>query len=240
MKYARWLALICLVAMMVTTGCSSDDDDPVLGNGPATAVAETGLNETLNQVVDPVLEVVEFIEQTLLTLPPAPRAARGVATCPNTSGVCNPGSLTCQVVTGLDFDFDQCTVSGAGASITLDGDISVVPGIGTTTVAFGSLTIDNGPALSGTLILTASTCGVQVDLAKNDGTLVNGYLSGCGPYPSSGSALSIQLVTQVGLLLIDVYYDGSATAMATVWLDGEVVSNCTVDLDTLVGQCSPA
>lgn len=226
-----WLALATAVAMVLVPSCGSDKK---VTDVPVDQAIEAGLNAALATTVVPLVTFFGAIGD-LLAAPRAQGASRGVFACPNTSGWCSSGTVTCSVTgSGLAFDWDECVVVTGDDPLTLDGNLDVVPTdpIGLTLT---SLFINNNPAITGTGTIDTSACDYFVDV-QTAGAAVNGLVTICDtdPYPTGDS-----LVIAFDDFLVTVLFDGTNVAHATATLSGSPVADCTIDLDAdpLTSSC---
>ena len=226
-----WLALATAVAMVLVPGCGSDNK---VTDVPVDQAVEAGLNAALATTVVPLFTFFGAIGD-LLAPPRSQGAGRGVFACPNTSGWCSSGTVTCSVVgSGLAFDWDECVVVTGDEPLLLDGDLGAVPSdpIGLTLT---NLFINDNPAISGTGTIDTSACDYFVDV-QTAGTAVNGLVTICDPdpYPTGDS-----LVIAFDDFLVTVSFDGTDVAQATATVGGTPVADCTIDLDAdpLTSSC---
>ena len=176
MSKTKWGALLGIVVLLGTLGCSDDDDD-ILDIPGETIAAEAALDAALSEVISPLAGLVELIRDNLGV---GASAAKGGLVCPDTGGVCSPGMLTCEVATGglsLDFDFTGCGTILDDAIFTVDGDINVATTLDGLLITLSGLQLDGGPSIAGTLGLTDSDCGITVDVFATDGTAVTGSVN---------------------------------------------------------------
>ena len=219
---AVFLAFVCI-------GCSSDDLIPEV---PADQVVEAGLNDAMQTTVVPLVTFFGAMSNFLA----APLAAPHGFSCPDTTGWCSTGSVACTPTgTGLAFNWDVCLVVTGDAPITLDGDITVVPGSPTVGLTLTNLFINDSPAISGTGTINTSSCDYVVNVATPDAT-VSGNVTKCAsdPYPTGDSLL-------IGFsdFLVTITFDGSNTAAANGTKGGVPVAVCTIDLNLLTSSCDP-
>jgi len=217
-----WLALATVVAMVLVPSCGSDKK---VTDIPVDQAIEAGLDETLATTVVPLVTFFGAIGD-LLAPPRAQGGSRGVFACPNTSGWCSSGTVTCSVVGGsLAFDWDECVVV-TGDPLTLDGNIDVVP-TDPIALTLTNLFINNNPAITGDGTIDTSACDYFVDV-QTAGAAVNGLVTMCDTdlYPTGDS-----LIIAFDDFLVTVVFDGTNVAQATATLGGTPVADCTIDLD---------
>jgi len=239
MKHSKWLILLCVVATLGLTGCS-DDDDVVIPPAPGPAAAEAVIEDALETVIDPLLTLMEFAIDFL-----SADDGTDVIGCPDTSGVCNPGSLTCtEGTSALEFDFSGCTILGTSPALSVSGEVYHTPSLPPWGVynLYG-VSVNGSTGLTGPVTL-ADECTWTWSITAADGTHTNASLilcqtvRGASEYPLSGSALVIAAVTSAGFMTSNFTFDGTRTASATVLLDESPLAQCSVDLETFNATCT--
>jgi hypothetical protein len=214
----RWMsALVCGVLLLA--GCNNDDEDVI--NAPVDTAVETGMNQALSNTVVPLVTFMGAMGDLLS----GPGAVAGVA-CPDTGGWCSSGAVSCTTgVDGLDFAFDQCPVVGGDGPLTLDGDVTALPGT-TIALTLTNLTINGSAAVSGTGTIETVACRYTVDMHAS-GTSVSGTVTQCDAdeFPTGGA-----LAISFGEFLVTVTFNGSSTAPATATRNGTPVATCSIDL----------
>jgi len=236
MTTTRWIAVVGITGLLVMSGCSSDDP-PGVTLPDKTDAAEAALENVLDEIVEPLFGLTEFIVDQLLDAPPP--FAEGLE-CPDTEDACTGGSLTCDLGGGgisLDFDADGCGVLYEEEAHSLDGSISITPGL-SLLLALTGVSIDGGPRLNGTMTLSEATCSTDVNVQASDGTLMAGTIIGCGEDPSPNSDLFITIVSSIGTFFVNVDFDGSGTATAIVSEGSSPFASCSINLDSLNVNCS--
>ena len=218
--------LVCLVALLTVVGCSDDDVVDV----PVDQAVEAGLNDAMASTVVPLVTFLGTVGDLLSA--PLARSPGGFA-CPDTSAWCGSGSADCTVgANGLDFDFDECAVVGGDLPMTLDGNVTVVPGsvVGLTLT---NLFINNHPAISGTGTIDVANCEYSVNCHNSDASVV-GTVTQCDDdqYPTGET-----VVIGFDDFLVTIELNGLNPAAATATRDGTPVADCTLDLDTLTSSC---
>lgn len=230
---SRSVSVLCASALFATIGliggCSNDD---AVQGVPANQAVEAGLNDAMQTTVAPLVTLFGAVGNFFGTPLVAPH---GFA-CPDTTGWCSSGSVTCTpTANGLAFDWNQCLVVTGDAPITLAGDITVVPGSPTVGLTLTNLVINGSPAITGTGSVNTSSCNYIVNVATPQAT-VSGLVTKCDadPYPT-GDSLQIGF----GGYLVAITFDGSNTAGATGTSGGTPVAVCTINLDKLTSSCAP-
>jgi hypothetical protein len=233
MKHSKWLILLCIVATVGLTGCPDDDDDVISPPSPPQA-AEAAIEDVLDNVVDPLVDAIEAITDYLDTLGKSVTRA----TCPDTSGVCSPGSLSCAPTTlGWDFTFNGCGVIGTSPTITLDGGVEVTPtGPSSATMTLTNLSVNNSTDLNGEIIL-ADECNSTWDVTGGNAYLFGSIEACAEAYPTSNSELIIE-IEESGLWLVTFNFNGTSTCSAVVSLDFSPVATCTINLETNDASCT--
>jgi hypothetical protein len=236
------LILLCIVAMLAVTSCS-DDDNNVMAPPTGAAAAEAAIEDALDSVIDPLVTLLDFIVDYLSV---ADGATDGLA-CPDTTGACNPGSLTCTDGIPLQFDFSGCSVVGASPALSVDGNVDYTP----STIPpwggylLGGLSVNGSTGLNGTVTLT-DDCNWSWNITADDGTVTNASLvlctgaRGTSEYPLGESSLSIFSETSAGFVSAYFTFDGTQTASVMVFLDETLTAQCTVDLETFDATCTDA
>jgi len=72
MKKSKWMVLLCVVALVGVAGCSDDDDDPLTPDIPdlgTAAAVEAAMEGALNDVVDPLFDIIELVTDNFLSAP---------------------------------------------------------------------------------------------------------------------------------------------------------------------------
>ena len=230
MKWTRTrLALAVAVLMLVVPGCNDDDD---VINSNVSQTVETGMDQALGTTVVPLVQFYGALGD--LFVAPVAGAVGGVA-CPETTGWCSSGSVSCTpTITGLAFAWDECVVTAGNDPITVDGNLAVFPGtpIGLTLT---NLFLNNSPAISGSGTINVGTCTYSANIQTAD-ALVTGTIVQCDDdsYPT-GNTLAVTL----GDILVTIVFDGSSVAHATATQGAATVASCTIDLaaDPLTTSC---
>lgn len=243
MKGSTWLILLSSTAMMGLTGCSEDDNVVKPPTGPAAA--EAAIGDALDTIIDPLLVLMEFAVDYLGSDEPFFRLE-----CPDTSQVCNPGSLTCAGggAEALEYEFSDCTVAGANPALMISGHAQFHPTIADRlpwgAYRLSSMSVNGNQDLSGEFLLWDECLWRWRVFAENgltsDATFIFCQSSrSSGEYPLPDSSLWIGGETSAGFLSISFRFDGTQIASAYVSL-GESLSQCTVDLETFSASCSDA
>jgi len=219
------------VIMLAVPGCSSDDD--VL-DVPTDQVVEAGLNDALTTTVVPLVNFIGGISDLLAASKAG--AQRAEAVCPDTSGWCVSGTVSCTVTdTGLHFDFDECQVVTGDGPMTVDGDLDAIPGT-TVYLTLTNLFINNSPAMSGTGTINLLACSYFLNVQTAD-SAVYGIITVCDSdeYPT-GEFLNIAFDD----FLITIVFNGTNIATATATQGETPVADCTIDLDSdpLTSSCN--
>ena len=222
-----WLAVACAAVLLPLAGCNDGDVTDV----PVDQAVEAGVNQALTTTVVPLVQFMGAIGD-LLTAPIAPRAAAGLA-CPDTTGWCNVGSVTCDPgATGLDFDFNECRVVTGDAPVVIDGPVTVSGG-SPIFLTLANVHINDSPAITGQGAIDVNACDYSVNVTTSDATVV-GTLTQCDadPYPKGD-------VVNIGFsgYLVTVTLDGDNSAPAVATQDETPVASCTINLDTLTSSC---
>lgn len=238
MTLKRWIAVSGLTVLLIVSGCSSDDL-PNVQLPDKTDAAEAALEEVLDEVVEPLFGLTEFIVDEFFGAAPLAPLALALE-CPDVEGTCSPGSLTCQIVNegaSMRFDADGCGVFYEDETHTLDGEITLTPGLALL-MALSGVSIDGGPRLNGTMTLSEGDCSTQLTVQASDGTTMDGYIIGCGENPTSQSGLFITISGSFGTFFVTVNFDGSGTAIAFVSEGEEPFAQCSINLDSLNVNCN--
>ena len=225
-RRTAWLVLATAVAMLVVPACSDDPTDV-----PVDQAVEAGMNTAITGTVVPLVQFMGAVGD-LLTAPIAPRAVEGLA-CPDTTGWCNAGSVTCTPGgTGYDFDFNECRVVTGDAPIVVDGAVNVVPGT-PIHLTLANLRINDAAAMSGAGTIDVNACDYTVNVATS-GTTVVGTVTQCDAdnYPT-GDTVGIGFNGYI----VTVTLNGTNSAPAVATKDGDPVADCTLNLDTLTTSC---
>jgi hypothetical protein len=242
MLFRRFVIGFCLVAMLGTLSCSdSDDDDVINGDLPLEAQAEAAIEDVLNNVVDPLVALIETLEG--LVNAPGPLLNSGVAgvllECPTTTGVCATGSVSCVAgETSLTFTFSECNV--VLQPLIADGELEFQPtGAESFIVTLTSLAINGESPLTGALSTDSSgNCSDDWSVTAADGTTLLASLVGCGDYPESVSSTVITVLAPPDTWTFSFTYDGTQTANVFVQQNAVGVSTCQVDLETFDANCT--
>jgi hypothetical protein len=216
-----WCVLVLPVLLLSGAGCNDDDDDVL--NAPVDQAVETALNSALTTTVVPLVGFMAAVGDLLSS--PLQGAVGGLA-CPDTSDWCSTGSVACTpTVNGLAFTFDQCEVATGDLPLTLDGNVTAVPG-STVGLTLTSLFINDSPAISGTGSIDTSACDYVVNMQTSEAT-VSGTVTQCDSdeFPT-GEALLIGF----GDFLVTVTFNGSSVAPATATQAGTPVASCSINL----------
>jgi hypothetical protein len=242
MRHSKWLILLCIFATVGLTGCPDDDDD-VVSAPTGAALAEAAIEDALDSVIDPLLTLMEFATDFLGG---ADGASRGIVpSCPDTTGACSSGSLSCTVGTSdLQFDFGSCTITGSSPALTVDGDVDYTPSLppwGSYTMS--AVSVNGSQGLNG-LVTLADECNWSWNITADDGTNTSASLilcqfaRGASEYPLGESSLFIFGQSSSGFLEVVMSFDGTRTAGAIVYLDESPIAQCNVDLETFDATCS--
>jgi len=235
MKFSRWVFPLCVVALVGVAGCS--DDDPLTPpEVPKAAAAEGAIDAVLVEIIDPLFTVIGFLEDAATQVAPGSRLP-----CPTLGPVCNPGSLTCSDVgsQGVQFTASGCTTVYNGETVTMDGQVTVLPLISSAAITFNSFSVNLSTALSGAVLLDPAGCSTTLDIVAADGTILDGFIVACGNADPSGASSLLIVVDSPGLGFFRIVFafDGSGTATAMVELNNVPVASCTVDLNALDATC---
>lgn len=233
MKRSRWSVLACLIALIGMTACSSTDD--VITNLPASQQAEAALESAFVEVIAPLSDFMEGMADAVFAGQPK---AVGLV-CPSSENVCSSGSVACDEDSsgvGLDFDFDNCNLSDA--MILVDGGVSFTA-VGETSflVTFLNFSVDGSSPITGTVGYDGSTCTQDWAITTADGVGVLGSITGCDSNPSANSSLAITVVSGGNVWFFGFDFDGSGLADVIVERNEELVSICSIDLDTFEATC---
>ena len=211
----RWMCA-CACGLLVLAGCNDDED---VVNAPVDAAVETGMNQALSATVVPLVGFMGAMADLL------PVTAVGGLACPSTGDWCSSGTVTCTPgINGFDFVFDQCQIVGGDGPLTLDGDVTAVPGT-TLTLTVTDLAINGSPAVSGTGTIDPAACDYTVNM-HTTGTNVVGTVTQCGDAFPTGDSLVISF----GEFVVTVTFNGSSTAPATATRNGTPVATCSINL----------
>jgi hypothetical protein len=225
----RWLALAAAVAILAVPGCSDDSDDFSV---PVDQAVEAGLNEALTTTVVPLVTFFGTIGDLLGA---GAGTTRAVVECPDTSGWCTSGSVSCSVTeTGLQFDFNTCQVVTGDLPFTVDGNLGAIPGA-TVALTLTDLVISGSPAMSGTGSIDTLACDYVLNVETSDAS-VSGTVTLCDgqDYPTGD-----QLFITFDQYLITIDFDGTSLVDATATQSANPVAFCTIDLDSqpLTSNC---
>jgi hypothetical protein len=244
MNKSKWFAVMCIVALVGVAGCSDDDDDPLTPDvsGEATAAAiELAMENALDDVVDPLFDIIEFVQDNFLSAPVA--ASRGVA-CPDLTGVCGEppsGSVTCTpTLEGLQFDFVGCNAVLDGTSIIIDGTATLAGTLASAILGLQGLSLDGGVAITGTVTFSSDECeSADISITAADNTGVLGIVVVCFEYPESTSSMVLNVTVLEEVYTITFIFDGTGTAIAIATDNsGATIADCEVNLDSLAATCS--
>jgi len=193
---SRWLAVICVAALLVFVPGCSDDDDDIIPTGPVNANQAAAV---IGGLVVPAVGTLMTLAEVLSPL----KAAQ--AECAPLGGIeadfyCTPpdSGEVCLVDVGTtDVNFDNCMGEDGD---DIDGNIRVIQDGNSFAVTFNGLTI-NGQDYGGSAALMYDDCDIitMSNFAISDGATVtmNGDFTICGDVPG-GNANG--LVTGSGFL----------------------------------------
>jgi hypothetical protein len=224
----KWLVILAAISLLAIPGCSDDDDD--LTDIPVEEAVEAGLNDVLENTVEPLFVFLAALPD-LVAGPPSVSPAGGPV-CPDTGEVCTGGgSLTCTPsgFTTLEFDFDECVVVTGDGEATLDGGVDATV-LNTLSLVFADFFIDDSPALTGTGQVDVDSCNYVVNVDTDDGATVDGAVIQCedvDEFPQDAS--TVWVAFDDFLILID--FDGGPIATAVASQGDTVVANCDIDLE---------
>ena len=226
------LVLVGLLALLPVVGCNDDDDE--VFNPPVDQAVETGLDSALSSTVVPIVGFMGAVGELMSS--PFAGAVGGLA-CPDTSEWCDTGTVSCtQTLEGQAFDFEACQVATGDLPLTVNGDVTAVPG-GTISLTLTNVVVNNSPAVSGTGSIDVEDCDYTVNLQTADAS-VSGTVTQCDTdeFPT-GETLAIGFDD----FLVTVTFNGSSVAPATASQSGTPVATCSIDLaaSPLTSTCDP-
>jgi hypothetical protein len=229
-KHRKQSALVCVLALLGLLGCNDDDPAGVIVDPIDVATAEDALQQSLEEVVLPVLALFGFVAQ--LAQAPAPVGGGGEG-LPCEGG----GSYT---IGELDIQFSDCIENG----VVIDGLFVITDPAGGT-VTF-NLTVGGALVIGDGTLVPMGNCGPGFTFAEfgiETEELVaelGGTLEQCeGTFPEG--LLTLTVAGSFGDLEIEITFDGSAdvTAILTDRSAGMVAATCSATLLPVVdATCS--
>ena len=221
-----WLVLLVATSMLMAPGCSDDTTNPPID----PQAIEAGLDSALQETVGPLVAFIQAFNALLSGATPATATAPAAlgGGCPNTTGWCSTGSVTCLFpASAYEFDFDECEILTGGFQVLVDGNLDAVPG-STVDLTLTNLFIDNSPAISGSASINQSSCTYSVDVSSATEALVSGTVVICDgqDYPTADT-----LAVSFDPFVVTITFDGTNTAAAVANQGAVHVADCTIDLD---------